>query len=74
MLYEEVARRLMNIEELEYHLDSDTEVYEASEQSRFDTAEIIAVLGDCVRRLALLKGTNLWSPGHKGPEGQGCVF
>ena len=57
MLYEEVARRLLDLEELEYHLDSDEEVYEANHQSRFDNPEIVAVLGDCVRRLALLKGT-----------------
>ena len=57
MLYEEVARRLLDLEELEYYLDSDDEVYDANEQSRFDIPEIVAVLGDCVRRLALLKGT-----------------
>ena len=59
MLFEEVARRLINIEELEYTMrtDSKRQPYEASHQSRFNTPEIIAVLGDVVRRLRLLKGT-----------------
>ena len=40
---------LLNREELEYNLDSDAEPYEAARQSRFDTPEIVAVLGDVVR-------------------------
>ena len=32
-------------------------VYEAACQSRFSSPEIIAILGDVVRRLRLLKGT-----------------
>ena len=43
----EVARRLINVEE----------PYEAACQTRFSSLEIIAVLGDVVRRLRLLKGT-----------------
>ena len=39
--------------------------YEASCQSRFNTPEIIAVLGDVVRRLRLLKGTKA-TLGRKG--------
>ena len=63
MLFEQVARRVINIEELEYALSTDVSQlgvnmpYEASCQSRFNTPEIIAVLGDVVRRLRLLKGT-----------------
>ena len=53
----EVARRLINVEELEYTLETDEEPYEAACQSRFSSPEIIAVLGDVVRRLRLLKGT-----------------
>ena len=68
MLYDEVARRLLDLEEQEYHLDSASEVYEANEQSRFDNPEIVAVLGDCVRRLALLKGTKA-AVGRKGFDG-----
>ena len=57
MLFEEEARRLLNIEELEYDLPSDSEKYVASCTSRFNNPEHIAVLGDVMRRLALLKGT-----------------
>ena len=53
----EVARRLINVEELEYTLETDEEPYEAACQGRFSSPEIIAVLGDVVRRLRLLKGT-----------------
>ena len=59
MLFEEVARMLMNREELEYSLSSDSESqpYRASGQSRFNTPELVAVMGDVIRRLKLLKGT-----------------
>ena len=65
MLFEQVARRVINIRELEYCLASDTEPYEASKQSRFNNPEIIAVMGDVVRRLRLLKGTRA-AVGRKG--------
>ena len=68
MLFEEVARRLVNLEELEYTLPSDDEPYVASKQSRFNTPEIVAVLGDVVRRLRLLKGTRA-TVGRKGFSG-----
>ncbi len=57
MLFEQVARRLINVEELEYSMPSDEEPYQAACQSRFSSPEIVAVLGDVVRRLRLLKGT-----------------
>ena len=57
MLFEQVARRLVNLEELEYSLATDEEPYEAACQSRFSSPEIVAVLGDVIRRLRLLKGT-----------------
>ena len=38
-------------------METDEEPYEAACQSRFSSPEIIAVLGDVVRRLRLLKGT-----------------
>ena len=59
MLFEEVARMLMNREELEYSLSSDSESqpYRTSGQSRFNTPELVAVMGDVIRRLKLLKGT-----------------
>ena len=57
MLLEQVAKRLLNIEEHQYSLTTDEQPYKASGQSRFNTPEIIAVLGDVVRRMKLLKGT-----------------
>ena len=65
MLFEQVARRLINIEELEYTLATDDKPYEAACQSRFNKPELIAVLGDVVRRLRLLKGTKA-AIGRKG--------
>ena len=65
MLFEQVARRLVNIEELEYALASDEQPYEAARQSRFNKPEIIALFGDVVRRLRLLKGTKA-AIGRKG--------
>ncbi len=65
MLFEQVTRRLIDIEELEYSLPTDVEPYEASCQSRFDAPEIIAVMGDVIRRLRLLKGTRA-AIGRKG--------
>ena len=65
MLFEQVAKRLLDIEELEYSLPTDAEPYTASCQSRFNTPEIIAVLGDVIRRLRLLKGTRA-AVGRKG--------
>ena len=57
MLFEQVAKRLIEIEEHEYVLETDDAPYVASCQSRFNNPEIIAVMGDVVRRLKLLKGT-----------------
>jgi hypothetical protein len=68
MLFEEVARRVINLEELEYTLSSEAQTYVASKQSRFNTSEIVAVLGDVVRRLRLLKGTR-GAVGRKGFSG-----
>ena len=41
MLFEEVARRLINIEEHEYSLPNDEEKYVAARQSRFNAPEIV---------------------------------
>ena len=57
MLFEQVAKRLIEIEEHAYVLETDDAPYVASCQSRFNNPEIIAVMGDVVRRLKLLKGT-----------------
>jgi len=65
MLFEQVARRLLNLEEHQYSLTSDVEPYKAKCQSRFNNPEIIAVLGDVVRRMRLLKGTRA-AVGRKG--------
>ena len=56
MLFEQVARRLIDIEEHEYTLGTDDAPDVASCQSRFNNPEIIAVLGDVMRRMRLLKG------------------
>ena len=65
---DEVARRLLDFEGQEYHLDSASESYEANEKSRFDNLEIVVVLGYWVRRLALLKGIKA-GVGRKGFDG-----
>ena len=65
MLFEQVARRLINIEEHQYSLAGDAEPYKAACQSRFNNPEIIAVLGDVIRRMRLLKGTRA-AIGRKG--------
>ena len=65
MLFEDVARRLIDIEEHEYTLATDDVPYVASCQSRFNNPEIIAVMGDVVRRMRLLKGTRA-AIGRKG--------
>ena len=65
MLFEQVARRLLNLEELEYHMAQDQVRYVASNKSRFNTPELIAVLGDVIRRLRLLRSTKA-TIGRKG--------
>ena len=57
MLFEQVARRLIDIEEHQYTLATDDVPCVASCQSRFNNPEMIAVMGDMVRRLKLVKGT-----------------
>ena len=47
MLFEQVARRLINMEEHQNSLASDTEPYKAACQSRFNNPEIIAVFVAC---------------------------
>ena len=56
MLFEEVARMLLDREELEYHLVEDEDKYIARSPGRFTEPEVCAMLGDAVRRLALLQG------------------
>ena len=50
-------RYLMNREELEYHLASDTVRYIGSSQSRWSTPEFAAVFVDTVRKLQVLQST-----------------
>ena len=54
-------RYLMNREELEYHLDSDTEMYgkpyTANPDSRWNTPEFAALAVDAVRKLSVLQST-----------------
>ena len=56
MLFEELAAMLLERVELEYSLDEDDAIYAARAPSRFVAPEIMAVLGDVRRRLALLRG------------------
>ena len=56
MLFEEVARRLIDVEEMEYMLPRDETPYEARSPSRFTDPEVLAMLGDAVRRLKMLQG------------------
>ena len=56
MLFEEVARRLIDVEEMEYMLPGDETPYEARSPSRFTDPEVLAMLGDSVRRLKMLQG------------------
>ena len=56
---------MINLEEMQYSLPSDAEPYVAASRNRFGSPEIIAVLGDVVRRLKLLKGTKA-AVGRKG--------
>ena len=56
MLFEEVARRLIDVEEMEYKLPGDETPYEARSPSRFTDPEVLAMLGDGVRRLKMLQG------------------
>ena len=65
MLFEECARRLFDLEEMEYSLPTDEAQYVASAQSRFVKPEIVAVLGDVVRRMKMSKGASL-ALGRKG--------
>ena len=57
MLFEQCAQRVYDIEEMEYSLTTDDVPYVASCQSRFVKPEIVAVLGDVVRRMKMSRGT-----------------
>ena len=50
-------RYLMNREELEYHLDTDTTTYRANPDSRWNTPEFAALFVDAVRKLQVLQST-----------------
>ena len=65
MLFEQCAQRLYEIEEMEYSLETDEVQYVASTQSRFVKPEIVAVLGDVVRRMKMSRGTRA-AIGRKG--------
>jgi hypothetical protein len=56
MLFEEVGRMLIDREEMEYALPGDDTPYEARSPSRFTDPEVLAMLGDAVRRLRMLQG------------------
>ena len=57
--FEELFAALLDREELEYQLDSDTTPYRAMPKSRFDTPEHVIVFGDTLRRLLLFRGTRM---------------
>ena len=56
MLFEEVARRLIDLEEMEYTLPGDETPYRARSPCCFTDLEVLAMLGDSVRRLKMLQG------------------
>ena len=65
MLFEQCAQRLYDLEEMEYSLPTDAVQYTAYSQSRFVKPEIVAVLGDVVRRMKMMRGTRA-AIGRKG--------
>ena len=56
MLFEEVAKMLVDREELEYQLPDDVAPYEARSPSRFTEPEVMVMLDDACRRLKMLQG------------------
>lgn len=55
--FEKLFKALLDREELEHQLDSDSTSYRAKSQSRFDTTKHSIVLGDTLKRLHLFKGS-----------------
>jgi hypothetical protein len=54
---QKVCHALLDREELEYHLESDSERYKALPTSRWDPPAMAAVFGDTMRRMRLLQAT-----------------
>jgi hypothetical protein len=59
LTFEELFEALLDREELEYQLDSDSTPYCAMSKSRFDTPEHTIVFGDTLKRLLLFRGTRM---------------
>ena len=59
LTFEELFETLLDREELEYQLDSDSTPYCAMSKSRFDTPEHTIIFGDTLRRLLLFRGTRM---------------
>lgn len=57
LLLHEWAAAILEREELEYSIPSDTQLFQARSPSRFVTPEIIACIGDTQRRMETLMGT-----------------
>ena len=57
--FEQIFSALLLREELEYHLESDTDRYRASPMSRWDTPGMIMVFASTLRSLRLLRQTKL---------------
>ena len=55
LTFEELFEALPDREELEYQLDSESTVYCAMPNSRFDTPEHAIIFGDTLRRLLLFR-------------------
>ena len=68
MLFEEVARRLINVDEQEYTVSKGAEPYEDSCQGPFNNPEFVVVLGDVIRRLRLLRAPSWRSSGKVSPR------
>ena len=59
LTFEQLFETLLDREELEYQLDSDSSPYCAMWKSRFDTPEHVIIFGDTLRRLLLFRGTRM---------------
>ena len=65
MLIEELFAGLLDREELEYGVEGDERMYQASARNRFNAPEVIAVMNDVRRRLLQLQSVRL---AFRGPN------
>ena len=65
-----LMRYLMNKEELEYHLDSDSSEYKANADSRWNTPKFAALFVDVLRKLEVLQSTKAFWLKHSQSFGE----